>query len=373
MRICLLSKFPPIQGGVSARTYWMSRGFAERSIETHVVTNANCVEKEYRINDISSDSPSNLHVHFIDPDLPWHIPDSQLYVPRLLDRTLTLIKESRIDLIDTGYLIPYGILGYLVFKIAGIPYVLRHGGSDLEKFFRKGVLRDLLEQVIKDASAIITDDQNKETFQGLNSKIFTVPRYIPDEKYFKPSLSPHAKPTFAYIGKINYHWRHKSLHRIADIFQDLKDDYRLLFVGQGKGFNDFSEFMAGYGLANTEFRQFVHPANMPRLLNEIDFLIYFNKDNPIKDFTNIFCEALWSGVKILTDDSMDFRLYLDYLELTAEDQIMNLPIDDIGETRFKIMEIMNDWERPQRFINRPLYDFDTYLDINLEVYEQALK
>ena len=37
MRICLLSKFPPIQGGISARTYWMAQGFAERGIETHVV------------------------------------------------------------------------------------------------------------------------------------------------------------------------------------------------------------------------------------------------------------------------------------------------------------------------------------------------
>jgi len=347
----------------------MARGFAERGIETHVVTNANCIEKEYRINDIFSDSPPNLHVHFIDPDFPWHIPDSQLYVPRLLDRTLQLIKKSRIDLIDIGYLIPYGIVGYLVFKIAGIPYVLRHGGSDLEKFLRKGVLGDLLKEVIINASAIITDDQNKETFQGLNSKIFVAPRYIPDEKYFKPTSTQHSKPTFAYIGKINYHWRHKGLHRVADIFQDLKGDYRLFFVGQGKGLNDFSKFVTGYGLINTEFRQFVHPANMIHLLNQIDFLIYFNKDDPIKDFSNIFCEALCSGVKILTDDSIDLTIYSEYISF-PEAQIIKLPINDLAATKSKILEIIKLWEKPKKFYYKQKYDFEKYVEVNLNIYRK---
>ena len=367
MKICLISKYPPTQGGISARTYWLAQGLAERGVEAHVVTNANCIEKEYRINDISSDLSPNLHVHFIDPDLPWHIPDSQLYVPRLLDRTLTLNKESRIDLIDTGYLIPYGIVGYLVFKIAGIPYVLRHGGSDLEKFLRKGVLSELLKDVIINASAIITDDQNKETFQDLNSKIFTIPRYIPDEKYFKPTSTQYSKPTFAYIGKINYHWRHKSLHEIADIFQDLNGDYRLLFIGQGKGFDDFSKFIAGYGLINTEFRQFVHPANMPHLLNQIDFLIYFNKDNPIKDFTNIFCEALWSGVKILTDDDLD--IYSEYISF-PEAQIIKLPINDLAVTKLKILEEIKTWDNPQNCSYKIKYNFEKYIEDNLKIYRR---
>ena len=367
MRICLLSKYPPIQGGISARTYWLTCGFAERGVETHVVTNANCVEKEYRINDTSVDSSSNLHVHFIDSTLPWHIPDSQLYVPRLLERILQIIKESRIDLIDTGYLIPYGIVGYLVFKITGIPYVLRHGGSDLEKFFRKDVLGNLLKEVIINAAAIITDNQNKKTFQNLNSNIFTIPRYIPDERYFKPSLLPHAKPTFAYIGKINYHWRHKSLHRIVDIFQDLNGDYRLLFVGQGKGLNDFSKFVNGYSLMNTQFRQFVHPANMPSLLDEIDFLIYFNKDNPIKDFTNIFCEALWSGAQVLTDSIMDLDIYSEYINF-PDSQIIKLPIDDLVMTKSTVLGLIKPWKKPQKYSCELKYDFDKYMDANISAY-----
>lgn len=354
---------------MSARTYWMARGFAERGVEVHVVTNANCVEKEYLIRDTSPDSLQNLHVHFLDPDMPWHIPDSQLYAPRLLDKALRLVKETRFDLIDTGYLIPYGIAGYLLSKITGIPYILRHGGSDLEKFFRKGVLGGLLKEVINNASAIITDDKNKDTFRGLNSKIWVVPRYIPDERYFKPSLSPHATPTFAYIGKINYHWRHKSLHRIPDIFDGLKGDYRLLFVGQGKGFKKFSDYVERYKeLQEYEYRTFVHPVNMSTLLNEIDFLICFTRDNPIRDYTNILCEALWSGARVLIDGTTDLNQYTEYIEVPDRDQIVSLPIDDTGRSRSKISEIIRGWEGRQQYNNRVKFDFNKYLDANLDVY-----
>ncbi len=40
MRICIIGKFPPIQGGVSMRTYWSAHGLAARGHEVHVVTNA---------------------------------------------------------------------------------------------------------------------------------------------------------------------------------------------------------------------------------------------------------------------------------------------------------------------------------------------
>ena len=40
MRICAIGKFPPIQGGVSMRTYWTAHGLAAYGHEVHVVTNA---------------------------------------------------------------------------------------------------------------------------------------------------------------------------------------------------------------------------------------------------------------------------------------------------------------------------------------------
>jgi len=368
MKICIISKFPPIQGGISAKTYWMAQGLAEKGVETHVVTNGNCVEKEYFIDDIFSKRLSSLIIHFVDSDIPWHIPYSELYISRLLDKTLEVINEYHIDFIDTHYLIPYGIVGYLASKIKGIPYIVRHGGSDIIRFLQEGIFKHLLRNVIEDAAAIITDVKKRELFEKLNSNVYVLPRYIPDEKYFKPSFTSHETPTFAYIGKINYHWKYKSLDRITDIFAGIKEQHRLLFIGQGKGFQNFSEFVSERGLTTCEFRQFVHPANMPHLLSDIDFLIYFIQDNPIKDFSNILCEALWSGVPVLTDDTIDLGEYTKYVGLESRDQIITLPMDEVETVQAQINNIIKTWKGPFRYTNKLKYNFKGYMDANLEIY-----
>ena len=49
MRICIVGKYPPIQGGVSMRTYWTAYCLAERGHEVHVVTNAKEASPPFRM------------------------------------------------------------------------------------------------------------------------------------------------------------------------------------------------------------------------------------------------------------------------------------------------------------------------------------
>ena len=48
MRICLVGKYPPIQGGVSAQTYWFAQELANQGHQVHIVSNADEVEAGYR-------------------------------------------------------------------------------------------------------------------------------------------------------------------------------------------------------------------------------------------------------------------------------------------------------------------------------------
>lgn len=349
----------------------MAKGLAEAGNEVHVVTNGNCVEKEYFINDTPPEIPSSLIIHSVDPDIPWHIPYSELYTSRLLEKTLETINEYHIDIIDTHYLIPYGIVGYLASKITGIPYIVRHGGSDVAKFLQKGIFKHLLRDAILNAAAIITDHKNREIFETINPNIYLLPRYIPDEKHFKPSFTPHEIPTFAYIGKINYYWRYKSLDKIAEIFAEIRAQHQLLFISQGKGFKDFSEFVLKCGLSNYQFRKFVHPGNMPRLLESIDFLLCFVKDNPIKDFSNILCEALWSGIPVLTDETMDISEYTEYIGITTRGQVIKLVLNEFETVQGQVNHILDGWSGPSRYTNNPKYNFSRYINANLEIYSSV--
>lgn len=365
----MISKFPPIQGGISAQTFWMAKGLAEKGAAVHVVTNANSVEPEYYINDQISELPQNLIVHHINSDIPWHIPCSPLYVPGLLDKAMEIVGDNHIDLIDTNYLIPYGIVGYLLSSLTGIPYVLRHGGSDIEKFLKQGVFSHLLTEVIRNAAVIITDDRHENIFKSMNPRTLKLPRYIPDSKYFKPAMNVHETPAFAYFGKINYYWRYKSLDKIVEIFSGIKSRYALKIIGQGKGFAEFAKFVDEHCLNILEHNNFVHPAHVPSLLGNIDYLLYFEKDNPIKDFSNIVCEALWSGLTLITDRTMDVNEYARFTRGIPENQIVRVDLDDIETTQKEIGGLINKWSAPSRCSLEIEYGYDRYLNDTLKVYE----
>jgi hypothetical protein len=56
MQICLVGKYPPIQGGVSARDFWISRWLAGQGHGIDVVSNADEVESGYRIRLLQGDA-----------------------------------------------------------------------------------------------------------------------------------------------------------------------------------------------------------------------------------------------------------------------------------------------------------------------------
>lgn len=368
MKICMISKYPPIEGGIAAKTFWLAKGLAERGHQIHVVTNARSVEKEYSIDDDSSISTSNVYVHSVISDIPWHIPYSELYIARLLDKALETIDKYPIDIIDASYLIPYGIVAYLASKICGIPYIIRHGGSDLAKFWQKGIFENLLEKVIQDAAKVISDDKNKNLFKDFSAKIDILPRYIPDERYFKPFFAPHKIPTFAYIGKINHYWKDKSLDKIVDIFSGIEKKHKLIFVGQGKGLDDFAGYIKERNLKTYEFRNFVHPGNMPNLLSGIDFLLYFNQDNPIRDFSNIVCESLWFGIPLITDGETNMSEYAKYIEISPRNKPIFLPLGKTKTAQDILGETIDNWQGPSRYENKIKYNFDDYINANLKIY-----
>jgi hypothetical protein len=45
------------------------------------------------------------------------------------------------------------------------------------------------------------------------------------------------------FGKINYYWEDKNLDRIVNIFLGIEQNHKLIFVGQGKGFDNFSRYI----------------------------------------------------------------------------------------------------------------------------------
>jgi glycosyltransferase involved in cell wall biosynthesis len=165
VRICIIGKFPPIQGGVSMRTYWSAHGLAARGHEVHVVTNAKEAQPPFRMHMRpedwarceADDGSGRVTVHWTDP-----VDRSQLYLPmaspfvsKLAGLVAGLNSQHPFDVIFSHYLEPYGVAGHLAAEMVGAPHVVRMAGSDSGRLWHHPQLEPLYDHVLRSAQAVI--------------------------------------------------------------------------------------------------------------------------------------------------------------------------------------------------------------------------
>jgi glycosyltransferase involved in cell wall biosynthesis len=366
-RIICISKYPPLEGGIAAKTYWLCRALAERGHTVHVVTDGENIDADYCSPAFQDQvSVNNLHIHRPQEKIPWHIPNDPHRSLALLNAAMEVVDRHGADVIDTGYLIPYGLVGCLAGQMTGLPFLLRHGGSDLNKFLDKGIWANLLTKAFKEAGAIITDREHYEGFCGLSKKIISIPPYVPDPALFKPAPSEKSKPTLALIGKANYYWRHKGWHRAIEIMKSLGDRFRYLIVSQGIGLKDFRKFADDRIGSVIEWKEFVDPVEMPRLLQSVSGLFVLQNDLPFPVFSNMVMEALYCNVTVITDmPDMVQSLKKQDLHVDAESRhILVVPSDEPGTAAERIIDYFARSVPEQIDISNREVDYAAYINRN---------
>ncbi len=171
MRICIIGKYPPIEGGVSSDTYWNARGLASYGHQVFVVTNAEEVDAPWRMEMSNStysgpdyawaDQGSGGRVHVTstqgsDPAVEYHIPYNNPTVSRLAAVATDIVRSNSCDIVYGHYLEPYAVAAHLASNWCGVPYVLKHAGSDLFKLAQIPTLRTTYAEVLKGARRVIS-------------------------------------------------------------------------------------------------------------------------------------------------------------------------------------------------------------------------
>jgi glycosyltransferase involved in cell wall biosynthesis len=165
MRICIIGKFPPIQGGVSAQTYWSAHALARRGHDVHVVTNAKEAVAPYRMHMRAEDwdrcegayGNGSVTLHWTDPvdHLQSHIPLSSPFVTKLATLAARAHRERPFDVIFSHYLEPYGVAGHLAAQMTGVPHVVRMAGSDAGRLWRHPQFELLYDHVLRSAEVVV--------------------------------------------------------------------------------------------------------------------------------------------------------------------------------------------------------------------------
>ena len=172
MRVCVIGKFPPIQGGVSMRTYWSAHGLAARGHTVHIVTNAKEARAPFRMHMRLQDwlrcegtyGAGSVTVHWTDPvdRSQAHIPMASPFVTKLAGIAARMHREPGFDVIYSHYLEPYGVAGHLASQITGVPHVVRMAGSDAGRLWRHPQFEETYDHVLRSAEAVVAVGQVAE-------------------------------------------------------------------------------------------------------------------------------------------------------------------------------------------------------------------
>ena len=388
----MISKYPPIEGGVSARVYWLVKALGERGHEVHIVTNAQEVEEEYkeRIGTNEQEyTPQNVYVHSTTSDTnPWHIPFSKAYTERIANLAIEVIRKYNIQLIDSYYTFPYGIAAFIAKNITGRPQILRHAGSDIGKLFVSSSYNTLFKAIFQRVDKIITIRPLKKKFLSFGipeSKIAFDEKVSIDTKAFNPEVSPFPLsdyigrkmpecPMITYIGKINYYWKTKGLSELIEAAKEINDDFLLLFVANGKGLPEFQNLVREKNLEkHSIFLGFVPPWKIPSIIKLSTCVVVPEREFPIQYHTPILPREVMSVGKCLL---LSRELYNKgcCMDLVDGESVLLIDPKDIKQFRGTIKKVIKDPSatrkigREARKRSEKTEIFDEYIDYTIDLY-----
>lgn len=396
MKICMISKYPPIEGGISASTYWLARALGEKGHEIHIVTNALEVEDIYREELDPKDpnyTPKNVYIHSTDPSLranPSHIPFSKAYAEKLASLAIKVINKYDLQLIDSWYVLPYVISGFMAKTITGKPQIMRHGGSDLRRLFSSPYMNTLFKSVFERVDVIITNSSMKEKFLSWGipeSKIVIGQRVPVDLSAFHPDvkpfdLSPHFNkntedlPIITYIGKITYHSESKGIYNLLEACQKIKEDFLLLFVANGKELQKFHATVKERGLKDrTIFLNFMPPWRIPSIIKRSTCVVALEReDSPTIAYhtPNLPREVMATGKCLILSTTLYKKK--DYENLVDGESVLIINPKNIEQVRKTIERIIRNPDEAKKIglnarrVSEEIEKLYEYLDCTVQLY-----
>jgi glycosyltransferase involved in cell wall biosynthesis len=324
MKVCMIGKYPPIQGGVSMQNYWIAHGLAERGHQIYLVTNADEVEPEYRMY-VEEDDKQWFEPRFeevggfvnlrnserFNARRMSHIPQSNPYVTKLASIATDIVRQYDCELIYSYYFEPYGMAGYLASIWTGKPLVIQHAGSDLDRLMNAGDLATAYKQMLSAADFLVTKrplvsrfiaigvDENKISSDmpfGIPTKLFnpdaptmdvvvllqTAAAHINDVLKWHANPIDMSKPTIGIYGKVGLF---KGSYDLVAALSKLKKeglDFNFLAMTQGSQIEQFRNAVKENQLEQkTWILPFLPHWRVPGFIRACTAVCFLERDFPI--------------------------------------------------------------------------------------------
>jgi glycosyltransferase involved in cell wall biosynthesis len=315
VRILIVGKFPPIEGGVSVRTFGIAHALARRGHDVHVVTNASEVEPAYRIYMRPEDrsqieatyESGRVTVHTTAPldRSQGHIPLSNPFITKLTSLGLSVGRTAPVDVVFSFYLEPYAVAGHLISQALGCPHVVRTAGSDAGRLWKHEQFMPLYDEIFIRAKAIWTSTAVRNRLVKLNldeRKFWDGAAPMPADDLFTPEgpvldinqlmCDAQSDPEFQNqtFGKarqdISYIGIYGKLHRNKGVFALLEAISRLVAAGYPVGLAVLGQ---GKASSQDEFRRKAIEWGMADNVVQLPFLPHWRVPEFIRNCLAVCC------------------------------------------------------------------------------------
>ena len=366
MNICIIGKVSPIQGGVSQLNFWLCYALAKQGHQVHLVTNANEIEDEFRItkgtipSDMDgtpfADVKDNINVYYTDRFAKYsYIPYTNPFTTKLASKAIEVVKEHKCDLIFGHYFEPYGVAAYIASKATGVPFGLKHAGSDVGRLLKSPEHKPLYNEMFAAADFIFISNSTARRFlhNGVDyDKLVplsppTYPEFIynPErsplnlEQYLEHTADSLTKPIYAELREMfgikNYNSDVGSIGIYGKV-GEAKGSYDLInalgkLKKQGKSFNflaltnghrkNMLEFISKIKEAgieeNTIWLPFMPHWKVPEFINLCDAVCFLERDFAIPiHHPGVASEVMMCGKCLIVSDEI-------YNKQKSKDDLVN--------------------------------------------------
>ena len=317
----MICKYPPIEGGVSADAFWTANMLAEMGHNVQVLTNAEEVEENYRIALSSEDRDflagfrirNLISVYSTRTDLKhFFVPQVNPSVSKLVSLGLDIARATRPDLIWAHYVEPYGVAALLISKLTGVPFAVRHAGSDIGRLMMSSQLKPLYEQVFINAAVVMTGPEHSDRFRQIgvaeDAIASAVPVRVPADVFYpRPPKSPDEHPVLGIYGKVGAAKGTWQLIEALSLIRRKGLAITLKALWGGKEIAEVEHAVANSDLGTHVYMQRFQPHwRIPAFLWSCDFILFLEHTFPIPFHgPSVPLEALCCGRPLLTTEEIE--------------------------------------------------------------------
>jgi glycosyltransferase involved in cell wall biosynthesis len=230
-----------------------------------------------------------------------HPHEMMSYLCTALPTALKMARKNSYDIIHAHFILPDGILAYLVSKFTGIPFVITTHGSDVPGYnpdrfiLMHKILRPLWKLILRSCSQVIClsqflEDLLKSAMPEANTVI------IPNG--FQPGRFRSGRPKSDRILIVTRMFKRKGVQHFLKAVDGLALDHEIHIVGDGPYLNDLKQQAKSIS-APIQFHGFIENSSEQfRKLIETSKIFVFPSES--ENFPIVLLEAMAAGMAIIT-------------------------------------------------------------------------